>query len=155
MSNLVETQKFCQNHPNHLILNHILNFGLEAFLSSFPRKFEKLSKSRLIWGCCNRPGDFGHEHLANYLKFVLQKNMFISHVLSAITCFSQDKFENLFDRGKFVWWGLGSPKWTFFQRSFRKNLNCEQSMNDKQIIVCVLQISANSQSNRDQFHLAE
>ena len=30
----------------------------------------------------NRPGDFSHEHFANYLKFVLQKNvMFIIHVL--------------------------------------------------------------------------
>ena len=28
-------------------------------------------------------------------------------------------------------------------------------MNDKQIIFCVLQISGNFQSNRDQFHLAE
>ena len=43
----------------------------------------------------------------------------------------------------------------FFQRSSRKNLNCEQSMNDKQIIFCVLQISGNLQSNHDQFHLAE
>ena len=33
------------------------------------------------------PGDFGHEHFANYLKFVLQKIVFIIHTLSAIEVF--------------------------------------------------------------------
>ena len=51
----------------------------------------------------NRLGDIGHENFANYLKFVLQKNiMVLIHILSAIEVFPRTLPRKKFDRPTLV-----------------------------------------------------
>ena len=45
-----------------------------------------------------RPGDFGHEHFANYLKFVLQKNYVYHPYTIHNWSFSENTSENKIDR---------------------------------------------------------
>ena len=66
----------------------------------FFQKIRKLSKSRLFLGCClwedayMRPGDFGHEYSAIYLKFVFQKQLCVYYLRNLWNwSFSEDNVE--------------------------------------------------------------